>query len=167
MADRQHVGRFDVALPAVVVGMVARRHRHVRAVRADAVVGGRGPAAQIDRRRAGLVVATAVAVGAVGAPVTLKEPAYMTEALTPGEPIKKDLVIIGGGPVGLTAAIYAVRSGLTTIVFSRKKSRWEARSRSRPWSRTTLAICGSAARAWWILWLSRLRSIPISTSARS
>ena len=51
--------------------------------------------------------------------MTLKEPAYMTEALTPGEPVKKDLVIIGGGPAGLTAAIYAVRSGLTTIVLEK------------------------------------------------
>jgi len=51
--------------------------------------------------------------------MTLKEPATPTEALTPGGPVNKDLVIIGGGPAGLTAAIYAVRSGLTTIVLEK------------------------------------------------
>jgi thioredoxin reductase (NADPH) len=51
--------------------------------------------------------------------MTLKEPLYLTEEITPGEPMKKDLVIIGGGPAGLTAAIYAVRSGLTTIVLEK------------------------------------------------
>ncbi|OGW35438.1 MAG: hypothetical protein A2X58_11505 [Nitrospirae bacterium GWC2_56_14] len=51
--------------------------------------------------------------------MTLKEPVYLTEEITPGEPIKKDLVIIGGGPAGLTAAIYSVRSGLTTIVLEK------------------------------------------------
>jgi thioredoxin reductase (NADPH) len=51
--------------------------------------------------------------------MTLKEPTYLTEELTPGEPVKKDLVIIGGGPAGLTAAIYAVRSGLKTIVLEK------------------------------------------------
>lgn len=51
--------------------------------------------------------------------MTLKEPTYLTEELTPGEPVKKDLVVIGGGPAGLTAAIYSVRSGLTTIVLEK------------------------------------------------
>ena len=51
--------------------------------------------------------------------MTLKEPTYLTEEITPGEPIKKDLVIIGGGPAGLTAAIYSVRSGLKTIVLEK------------------------------------------------
>ncbi len=51
--------------------------------------------------------------------MTLKEPVYVTEELTPGEPVKKDLVIIGGGPAGLTAAIYSVRSGLKTIVLEK------------------------------------------------
>jgi len=51
--------------------------------------------------------------------MTLKEPTYLTEEITPGEPVKKDLVIIGGGPAGLTAAIYSVRSGLTTILLEK------------------------------------------------
>ncbi len=51
--------------------------------------------------------------------MTLKEPTYLTEELTPGEPVKKDLVIIGGGPAGLTAAIYSVRSGLKTIILEK------------------------------------------------
>jgi thioredoxin reductase (NADPH) len=33
--------------------------------------------------------------------------------------VEKDLVIIGGGPAGLTAAIYAVRAGLNTIVIEK------------------------------------------------
>ncbi len=51
--------------------------------------------------------------------ITLKEPAYLSEAITPGEPVEKDLVIIGGGPAGLTAAIYAVRAGLNSIVIEK------------------------------------------------
>lgn len=33
-----------------------------------------------------------------------------------GETVEKDLVIIGAGPAGLTAAMYAARSGLTAVV---------------------------------------------------
>ena len=51
--------------------------------------------------------------------LTLKEPAYLSEEITPGEPVEKDLVIIGGGPAGLTAAIYAVRAGLNSIVIEK------------------------------------------------
>ena len=51
--------------------------------------------------------------------LTLKEPVFDSEELTPGEPVEKDLVIIGGGPAGLTAAIYAVRAGLKTIVLEK------------------------------------------------
>lgn len=51
--------------------------------------------------------------------LTLKEPVFDSEELTPGEPVEKDLVIIGGGPAGLTAAIYAVRAGLNTIVLEK------------------------------------------------
>jgi len=51
--------------------------------------------------------------------LTLKEPAYLSEEITPGEPVEKDLVIIGGGPAGLTAAIYAVRAGLNSILIEK------------------------------------------------
>ncbi|OGW46705.1 MAG: hypothetical protein A2X57_00225 [Nitrospirae bacterium GWD2_57_8] len=52
--------------------------------------------------------------------VTLKEPEQVSEEVTPGEPVEKDLVIIGGGPAGLTAGIYAVRAGLKTIVIEKR-----------------------------------------------
>jgi thioredoxin reductase (NADPH) len=51
--------------------------------------------------------------------LSLKEPSYVSEEITPGEPIAKDLVIIGGGPAGLAAAIYAVRAGLDAIVIEK------------------------------------------------
>ena len=35
------------------------------------------------------------------------------------EVVEKDLVIVGGGPAGLTAGIYAVRSGLNTCIIER------------------------------------------------
>jgi thioredoxin reductase (NADPH) len=47
--------------------------------------------------------------------LTLKEPQVASTQIS-GEPVEKDLVIIGGGPAGLTAAIYAVRAGLNTVV---------------------------------------------------
>lgn len=37
-------------------------------------------------------------------------------AAEPGEAVESDLVILGGGPAGLTAAVYAARSGLNTVV---------------------------------------------------
>jgi thioredoxin reductase (NADPH) len=37
-------------------------------------------------------------------------------AVAPGEAIECALLILGGGPAGLTAAIYAARSGLTSVV---------------------------------------------------
>ncbi len=50
--------------------------------------------------------------------LTLKEPLVASTQIT-GEPVEKDLVIIGGGPAGLTAAIYAVRAGLNTVVIEK------------------------------------------------
>jgi thioredoxin reductase (NADPH) len=51
--------------------------------------------------------------------ISLKEPQYISEQLT-AEPIEMDLVIVGAGPSGLTAAIYAVRAGLTVVVIERE-----------------------------------------------
>ncbi len=50
--------------------------------------------------------------------MSLKEPLAASTQIS-GEPVNKDLVIIGGGPAGLTAAIYAVRAGLDTVVIEK------------------------------------------------
>jgi thioredoxin reductase (NADPH) len=50
--------------------------------------------------------------------MTLKEPMTGSTQMS-GEPVEKDLVIIGGGPAGLTAAIYAVRAGLDSVVIEK------------------------------------------------
>jgi len=50
--------------------------------------------------------------------LTLKEP-QMASTQISGEPQDKDLVIIGGGPAGLTAAIYATRAGLDCVVIEK------------------------------------------------
>jgi len=50
--------------------------------------------------------------------LTLKEPQVASTQIS-GEPVEKDLVIIGGGPAGLTAAIYAERAGLDCIVIEK------------------------------------------------
>ena len=50
--------------------------------------------------------------------LTLKEPQIASTQIS-GEPQEKDLVIIGGGPAGLTAAIYATRAGLDCVVIEK------------------------------------------------
>jgi thioredoxin reductase (NADPH) len=50
--------------------------------------------------------------------LSLKEPQVASTQIS-GEPVEKDLVIVGGGPAGLTAAIYAVRAGLDSIVIEK------------------------------------------------
>ena len=45
-----------------------------------------------------------------------------------------DIIIIGAGPAGLTAAVYARRAGKTVLLIERKPS--AGRSRSRPALRT-------------------------------
>jgi thioredoxin reductase (NADPH) len=50
--------------------------------------------------------------------LSLKEPQTASTQIS-GEPVEKDLVIIGGGPAGLSAAIYAVRAGLNSVVIEK------------------------------------------------
>ncbi len=50
--------------------------------------------------------------------LTLQEPRTAPPRAV-GETLEKDLVIVGGGPAGLTAAIYAARAGLESVVIEK------------------------------------------------
>jgi thioredoxin reductase (NADPH) len=50
--------------------------------------------------------------------LNLHEPQHAPPRVA-GETLEKDLVIIGGGPAGLTAAIYAARAGLDCVVIEK------------------------------------------------
>jgi thioredoxin reductase (NADPH) len=51
--------------------------------------------------------------------LSLTEAREVMAAAEPGETLECDLLILGGGPAGLTAAIYAARSGLNSVVVDR------------------------------------------------
>ncbi|HMK44573.1 MAG TPA: thioredoxin family protein, partial [Dissulfurispiraceae bacterium] len=51
--------------------------------------------------------------------ITLKEPQFVLPA-EPGGEMEADLLVVGAGPAGLTAAVYAGRSGLKTVVIERR-----------------------------------------------
>ncbi len=51
--------------------------------------------------------------------LTLKRPEIVTEVIS-DKPVESDIVILGAGPAGLTAAIYAERAGLKTVVIEKE-----------------------------------------------
>jgi thioredoxin reductase (NADPH) len=66
------------------------------------------------------------------------------------EQVESDLVIVGGGPAGLTAGIYAVRSGLRTAIVERQALGGQVATtpvvENYPGSRR------SGAKRWWTSW---------------
>jgi len=47
--------------------------------------------------------------------LTLKKPEMVTQPIS-DKPVESDVIILGAGPAGLTAAIYSVRAGLKTVI---------------------------------------------------
>ena len=71
--------------------------------------------------------------------------------------IETDVVIVGGGPAGLTAGIYTVRSGLRTSVIERGPL--GGRSRPHRSSRTTRVSPACPEKRWSISWSATLWSM--------
>ena len=66
------------------------------------------------------------------------------------EEVACDLLIVGGGPAGLTAGIYATRSGLQTVVV--EKGMLGGQIATTPWWRIIRVSPRWAARPWWRSW---------------
>ncbi|WP_332871368.1 FAD-dependent oxidoreductase [Rhodoferax ferrireducens] len=47
-----------------------------------------------------------------------------------------DVLIVGGGPAGAAAAVYAARKGIRTGLAARSMTRWASRTSSRWWRPT-------------------------------
>lgn len=51
--------------------------------------------------------------------LTLRRPEVVSAKVS-DKPVEKDLIIVGAGPAGMTAAIYAERAGLKTVIIERE-----------------------------------------------